>query len=91
MSKLKPGRKNGFDELTRGQRHRAHELRATECAFTQTGADRSRWVVFVRAATRRPMSAPMPEALQELFATGEDDGVISFDYDTRAFVGSIVA
>ncbi len=33
----------------------------------------------------------MPEALQELFATGEDDGVISFDYDTRAFVGSIVA
>lgn len=36
-----------------------------------------------------PMHEPMLDALQELFATCEDDGVISFDYDTRAFVGSM--
>ena len=38
-----------------------------------------------------PMHEPMLEALQELFATCEDDDVISFDYDTRVFVGSMVA
>lgn len=38
-----------------------------------------------------PAHEPMLEALQELFATCEDDGVISFDYDTRVFVGSVVA
>lgn len=38
-----------------------------------------------------PMHEPMLEALQELFATCEDDGMISFDYDTRIFVGRVVA
>lgn len=33
-----------------------------------------------------PQHEPMLEALQELFAICEDDGVISFDYDTRIFV-----
>lgn len=34
-----------------------------------------------------PLHEPMLEALQELFATCEDEGVVGFDYDTRVFVG----